>query len=61
MSKNSLTSELNKKQWESNLVRFEKPKNVRKYTKVVDSLDQMNKMPTEVKEILSWADLSPWL
>ena len=47
MSKKSLPSELNKKQWESNLVRFEKAKNPRKYTEVVDSLDHMNKMPTE--------------
>ena len=48
-SKNSLLSELNKKtkQWVSNLVRLEKAKNARKYTKVVDRLDQMNKMPTE--------------
>ena len=47
MSKNSLPSELNKKQWESNLARSEKAKNARKYTKVVDSLSQMNNMPTE--------------
>ncbi|ESO01391.1 hypothetical protein HELRODRAFT_174947 [Helobdella robusta] len=47
MSKNSLPSDLNKKQWESNLVRFEAAKNSKKYAKIVDSLDQMNKMPTE--------------
>ena len=39
--------ELNNKQWESSLARFEKAKNARKYTKVVDSQDQMIKMPTE--------------
>ena len=38
MSKNSLSSELNKKQWESNLMGFKKAMNTRKYTKVVDSL-----------------------
>ena len=43
MSKNSLPLELSKKQWETNLVKFEKAKNTRKYTKVVDSLDHMNK------------------
>ena len=42
MSKNSLPSDLNKKLWESNLVRFETAKNSRKYAKIVDSLDQMN-------------------
>lgn len=47
MSKNSLPSDFNKKLWESNLVRFEKAKNSRKYAKIVDSLDQINKMPTE--------------
>ncbi|ESN94381.1 hypothetical protein HELRODRAFT_164214 [Helobdella robusta] len=47
MSKNSLPSDLNKKQWESNLVRFETAKNSKKYAKIVDSLDQMSKMPTE--------------
>ncbi|ESN95535.1 hypothetical protein HELRODRAFT_179310 [Helobdella robusta] len=47
MSKNSLPLDLNKKLWESNLVRFEKAKNSKKYAKIVDSLDQMNKMPTE--------------
>ena len=47
MSKNSLPSELNTTQWESNLVSFEKAKNARKYTKVVDSLDNMNKLPIE--------------
>ena len=47
MSKNSLPSDLNKKLWESNLVRFETAKNSRKYAKIVDSLDQMNKVPTE--------------
>ncbi|ESO12141.1 hypothetical protein HELRODRAFT_158590 [Helobdella robusta] len=47
MSKNSLPLDLNKKLWESNLVRFDKAKNSKKYAKIVDSLDQMNKMPTE--------------
>ncbi|ESO11919.1 hypothetical protein HELRODRAFT_167012 [Helobdella robusta] len=47
MFKNSLPSDLNKKLWESNLVRFETAKNSKKYAKIVDSLDQMNKMPTE--------------
>ncbi|ESO12668.1 hypothetical protein HELRODRAFT_159245 [Helobdella robusta] len=47
MSKNSLPSDLNKKLWESNLVRFGTAKNSKKYAKIVDSLDQMNKMPTE--------------
>ncbi|ESO11502.1 hypothetical protein HELRODRAFT_166505 [Helobdella robusta] len=32
---------------ESNLVRFEKAKNSKNYAKIVDSLDQMSKMPTE--------------
>ncbi|ESO05315.1 hypothetical protein HELRODRAFT_171684 [Helobdella robusta] len=47
MSKNSLPLDLNKKLWESNFVKFEKAKNSKKYAKIVDSLDQMNKMPTE--------------
>ncbi|ESO10205.1 hypothetical protein HELRODRAFT_168085 [Helobdella robusta] len=47
MSKNSLPLDLNKKIWESNLVRFETVKNSNKYAKIVDSFDQMNKMPTE--------------
>ncbi|ESO00226.1 hypothetical protein HELRODRAFT_176069 [Helobdella robusta] len=47
MSKNSLPSDLNKKLWESNLVRFETAKNSKKYAKIVDILDQMNKMPTK--------------
>ena len=56
MSKNSLPSELNKKQWESNLVRFEKAKNARKYTKVVDEQNTEQKQNS-----LSWTDLSAWL